>query len=213
MQQQPFNPTASPKKPWYRTGKGCIGILLAWVLLVCIINGVNHSSAQHPEEGTIQTTMSESRAQVTPTQKPHVVATAAPTQKPNPSPTTSAMAVTHGTPHLGGAISDFYGKYGNPINMTSKPAGNDALWELNADGSLSLVARNTGGGTVGYLALTTPDWGAEKIKETCLQFAPSDYTLDPTSPQGSYDPIVYNSPSGKFALHIEFDSCWANTLP
>jgi hypothetical protein len=62
----------------------------------------------------------------TPTSTPTATATTAPTIQPTDTPTTvptnaptatsgANVNATHGTPHLGGPISDFYGKYGTQI--------------------------------------------------------------------------------------------------
>jgi len=107
---------------------------------------------------------------------------------------------THGSPSLGGQISDFIGTYGRP----SITGGKDLVWLLNSDGSLALDTRDTGRGVVGYVSISTPDsWSRQKVQDYCLAFAPHDYTLDKTSnPDNSSGLYVYDSPSGKFSLHV-----------
>ncbi len=141
------------------------------------------------------------------------VSTQAPTQVKQPalqstSADTSKTAVanfqnvnpTHGTPTLDGHISDFFGKYGKP----STTNGKDSMWLLNSDGSLALDARDTGKGVVGYVSISIPDsWSKQKAQAFCLAFAPHNYTTYKTSlSTNTGDLYVYNSPSGRFALHV-----------
>jgi hypothetical protein len=139
--------------------------------------------------------------------------TTQPTQAPTPTATPMGLSnvkPTHGVPEIGGPISDFFGKYGTPTRID----GTDAFWVLNQDGSLSLDARDTGGGNVGYIAAVTPySWSNDQTKNFCLAFAPQGYSPDPTSiPYTANGPFVYDSPGGKFALHLSSGSCDMNTL-
>ena len=120
---------------------------------------------------------------------------------------------THGSPSLGGQISDFIGTYGRP-SMTD---GKDSMWLLNSEGSLSLDVRDTGRGVVGYLSVSTPgSWNLQKVQDYCLTFAPHNYTLNKTSnPANSSGLYVYNSPSGKFSLHVSSGYpmyCYMNSI-
>src|SRR6266581_4167051 len=120
---------------------------------------------------------------------------------------------THGSPSLGGQISDFIGTYGRP-SMTD---GKDSMWLLNSEGSLSLDVRDTGRGVVGYLSISTPgSWNLQKVQDYCLTFAPHNFTLNKTSnPDNSSGLYVYDSPSGKFSLHVSSGYpmyCYMNSI-
>jgi hypothetical protein len=105
-------------------------------------------------------------------------------------------------------MSDFYGKYGAPSTI------NDAgtYWNLNSEDSLFIQVRASDGTHVDYIGLSTPDWSLQKIKDACLQYAPDGYTLNATSPPDTYNPIVYDSPSGIFAIHVQSGLCQMNTI-
>ena len=110
--------------------------------------------------------------------------------------------------------ANFIGKYGIP----STTNGKDMMWLLNSEGSLSLDVRDTGRGIVGYLSISTPgSWNLQKVQSFCLAFAPHDYRLDQIStPNNSSSLYVYDSPNGKFALHVSSGYpmyCFMNTLP
>jgi hypothetical protein len=201
MQQPPYQqPSPPPKKSHRRT----------WIILgiICIVlfaasvatKGLPTSSTASTVTPTAQTAATDTPA---PTNTPQ------PTDTPKPQATTQALVITHGSPHLRGPQSDFWGKYGTPLSIN----GSNDSWTLNQDYSLSVTARDTAGGTVGYLSITTPDgWNLQKIEDFCLSFAPQSYTVDPTSPPGVYNPIVFDSPDGKFAIHIQTAYCSMNTI-
>lgn len=120
---------------------------------------------------------------------------------------------THGSPSLGGQISDFIGAYGRP----STTNGKDSMWLLNSDGSLALDTRDTGGGVVGYVSISIPDgWSRQKVQAYCLTFAPHNYTLNKTSnPSNASGLYEYDNPSGKFALHLSTGYpvyCYMNSI-
>lgn len=192
---QPLIPP-SPKK---KSHKRLWLILAAVVLVLAVMIGIASQSQNQQSASTSQAT-----------QNPTLQSTSRPTPKPTVQPT-KGLAVTHGTPFIGGPISDFFGKYGSPTNTN----GNDAFWSLNSDESLTIDARDTGGGRVGYLAIVTPDnWSQQHIQSFALGFAPQEYTLDQTSiPYNASGLYVYDSPSIKFALHLSQGSCYMNTLP
>lgn len=121
----------------------------------------------------------------------------------------SQPPVTHGTPHLRGPLSDFFGKYGKAIGVN--PA-TDPFWSLDQNGDLTLGARDMTGQGVEYIAITTPDtWSQQRVLNYCLMFAPPDYVALP-QPAGITGLVTYDSPSGKFAVHFQTGSCYLNTL-
>lgn len=207
--QQPLRqPLKAQQKPVNKkVGIGCGVVAVVLVLIIAISvaaqGGANNSSSSSSSSSSNSTTpaaqTTSASDQSTPVDQPTT-----------PDENFGAIKPTHGTPFIGGQISDFLGKYGTPATINQ----NDASWFLNADGSLILVARDTGGGKVEYLALVTPDnWSQQQIQTYCLGFAPAEYTYDhssdPYNAQGLY---VYNSPSGKFAIHLGQANCWMNPI-
>lgn len=176
----------SRKRLWSVIAVVVVVLALATVVVLPI---VRNSSSEHPHTQAVATQVDQPSSQITPVGTSTTGAENLQNVKP-----------THGTPALYGQISDFIGTYGKP----STTNGKDSMWLLNADGSLSLDARNTGRGVVGYLSISIPNsWSKQKAKAYCLTFAPHNYTSDQTSiPNNSGNLFVYNSPSGRFALHI-----------
>jgi hypothetical protein len=190
--QQPsvMQPQSSEKKSrkrfWYIIA--AIVVVLGLASMVGSLM-VNNSSTEHPQTTTVPTQVEHTSSQITPAGNSTTTAENPKNIKP-----------THGTAALYGQISDFIGTYGKP----STTNGKDSMWLLNTDGSLSLDARNTGRGVVGYVSISIPSsWSMQKAKAYCLAFAPHNYTPFQTStPDNSGNLFVYNSPSGRFALHI-----------
>ena len=189
MQSQPPE-KKSRKRFWLVIATVVVVLALATAMGSLI---VNISSTAHPQ------------IKAAPTQAPAQAEQPISQSTPASTSTTTAenlqnIKPTHGSPSLGGQISDFIGTYGRP-SMTD---GKDSMWLLNSDGSLALDTRVTGRGVVGYVSISTPDsWSRQKVQDYCLAFAPHDYTLDKTSnPDNSSGLYVYDSPSGKFSLHV-----------
>jgi hypothetical protein len=132
-QQPPPPPT---KQSFWKRKAGCmptwlliviIGIISLYILVSIVSaasnggNGIGNTDST-PTQAPTQPTATPDTAKVVPqvTEYPtDTPAPAQPTDTPAP-PTTaptkqSAIHPTHGTPHLGGPISDFYGKYGSHI--------------------------------------------------------------------------------------------------
>ena len=184
---QPQSPEKkSRKRFWYIIAAGVVVLVLASTVGSLILN---NSSTEHPQTKAVPTQVEHTSSQITPAGN----STTAHEKPKNIKP-------THGTPTLYGQISDFIGTYGKP----STTNGKDSMWLLNAEGSLSLEARNSGRGVVVYLSISIPNsWNMQKAKAYCLALAPHNYTLYQTStPNNSGNLFVYNSPSGRFALYI-----------
>ena len=185
---------SSEKKPRKRLWSviAVVVVIVAVVLAlttVVVLPIANISSTEHPHTKAVPTQVEQTSSQITSAVTPATTAENLQNVKP-----------THGTPVLFGQISDFIGTYGKP----STTNGKDSMWILNADGSLSLEARNTGRGVVGYLSISIPNtWSEQKAMAYCLTFAPRNYVQVQTSiPDNSGSLFVHNSPSGRFALHI-----------
>jgi hypothetical protein len=201
-----------PSPPKKKSRKRLWLIIAAVVFVLALASAIALRSTNNSTTNSPQTTAA-------PTQVPtHAVQS---TSQITPVVTSTATAKnlkyvkpTHGIPTIEGQISDFFGKYGTPLTTNGK----DTVWLLSSDGSLSLDVRDTGRGVVGYMSVSTPDsWSKQKLQAFCLGFAPHDYTLDRTSiPSNSSIVYVYNSPRGKFALHLSPgypEYCYMNTLP
>jgi len=216
--QHPTQYQVDPQKEWQpqppkkRSLKHLWLIIVAFMVLLTLVSAIGLRGTH---------TSSTERALITAT------STLMPTHSEQPTsqstaddiPTTTAgnlknINPTYGTPTIEGHISDFIGKYGIP----STTNGKDMMWLLNSEGSLSLDVRDTGRGIVGYLSISTPgSWNLQKVQSFCLAFAPHDYRLDQIStPNNSSSLYVYDSPNGKFALHVSSGYpmyCFMNTLP
>ena len=214
-QQQPYPPQyqslpeMQPQTPKKKSRKR-LWLIIAVVVVVLVLasaiglHGANVSTTESPGATAAPTQLPTHTQQPTSQSTPVTTTTAANLQNTKP---------THGTPTIAGHISDFYGTYGTPLTTNGK----DTVWLLSSDGSLSLDARDTGRGIVGYLAVSAPPgWSKQKVQAFCLGFAPHHYTLNKTSmPNNTSSLYIYDSPSGKFALHVSSGFpryCSMNTL-
>ncbi len=144
--------------------------------------------------------------------------TATPTAKPTLVPT-KALTITHGKPHLGGPVSDFYGKYGSHIFGTvqsgSAPNGSpeeSVGWVTDSDNAYFLsVHYYTPSTRVNYITYTGPSsWSKAQYRDYLIaNFAPAGTAEDTATNswwigQGGdpFNPIAYTSDIGKFFLHI-----------
>jgi len=216
-QQQPYPPQyqslpeMQPQTPKKKSRKR-LWLIIAVVVVVLVLasaiglHGTNVSTTKSPGATAAPTQLPAQTQQSTSQSTPVTTTTTTAANLQNTKP-------THGTPTIAGHISDFYGTYGTPLTTNGK----DTVWLLSSDGSLSLDARDTGRGVVGYLAVSAPpSWSKQKVQAFCLGFAPHHYTLDKTAlPNNTSDLYIYDSPSGKFALHVSSGFpryCSMNTL-
>lgn len=183
-----FQPPGKKSRKRYWPVIAAVGVVFALVIVVGTLIA-NNSSNSTSHTKAVPTQVEQPVSHITPI----VHSTAAAKNPLNVKP-------THGSPALFGLISDFMGTFGKP----STTNGKDSMWILNAEGSLSLEARVTGGGIVSYVSISIPDsWSQQKAKAYCLSFAPHNYTQYRASTSiNSGDVYLYNSPSGSFALHV-----------
>jgi hypothetical protein len=216
LQQQPYLPQYQPPPEMQPQPPQEKSHIRLWLIISALVVVLALAFAIGLHDTNISTTESP-RATSAPTQIP--THTQQSTSQSTPVTTTTTAAnlqntkPTHGTPIIAGHISDFFGTYGTPLTTNGK----DTVWLLSSDGGLSLDARDTGRGVVGYLAVSAPPgWSKQKVQAFCLGFAPHNYTLDKTSmPNNTSGLYIYDSPSGKFALHVSSGSpkyCYMNTL-
>lgn len=127
---------------------------------------------------------------------------------------------THGAPHLGGPISDFYGKYGSQLfgigpKSGSSPSGRPSVsvaWMTDSNnGYLLSVHYYTDTHLVYYVDFSGPtDWSKAQFRDYLIaNFSPPGILEDSQTNQwwasqggDPYNPIAYSSDIGKFFLHI-----------
>lgn len=180
---------------------------LAQLIIALVIIGFVGSAGVSAAYSTL-TSQIAPMPQATPTRGVPPTATPAPTKK------AVSVSTTHGRPHLGGPVSDFFGKYG--ASQNTQPGS--ASWLLN-DTDILLLHFDAQG-VVNYINYSGPDtWSKEQYTSYLLTFAPSgsqENAAANTSWKNSggdpYNPIAYTSPSGKFFLHISGGIGYMNTL-
>ncbi len=171
---QQYQPPVPP--PEKKARKRLWLVLAALVLVLAVIIGVvSHVKSKKPTPAAQPTHV---------TQQP----TSNPASKPTLQPT-KVLTATHGTPHLGGAISDFIGTYGKPDSHSSIQQGYIALHFLpstsqsNVDGLIvatdphntaSLAANITVQAQNGNAQTGAIGWAVNDAKTRCMAFAPSD---------------------------------------
>lgn len=218
-QQQPLPPQLYPQPPYYqppmpppkKNSKKFIavvlGIVVATVLLGCIGMLVLASMKSQTAQQTATNQSSVTQAVQQPTQaaqQPTIQTTPKPSQQPTPKPTvqpTKAIAVTHGTPHIGGPISDFYGKYGQSNNQGF---GHSETWIVDQQQQTTVNATpNASGEVTGVTVTSGSNWNDSQMQTYCSQFLPSDASeFNSTSNLSDYYSSV-----GEIVLQLEQASC------
>jgi hypothetical protein len=180
-----------PPKP--KSRKRLWLILAAVVLVLAVIIGV-------ASQGQNQKSAPATQAIQQPTLHP----TTAPTTKTTPKPTvqpTKGLAVTHGTPRIGGRISDFYGKYGQPNNQG---IGNSETWLADQQQTVLVNASPNASGEVTYVSVTSSaNWSNSQIMAYCSQFMPSDASK--FNSDANY--TDYHSSIGEIVVQLAPASC------
>lgn len=235
--QQPFPPQFNQQQPSKKPRRRLwiiLAIIGSILTLSCATCGIAGAFAPHTQQ-TVQPTSTIAVPTATPTQAPTATDTPQPsptatdTPTPKPKPTTGVVnAVTHGTPHLEGPISDFYGKYGSQIAGTvdaiSDPNGLPAAsvaWVTDSANAYFLsVHYHTPSNTVYYITYSGPtDWSKEQYRDFMLTFAPPGTAENVSANQAwqsgggdPYNPIAYTSNIGNFFIHISGESGDMNTV-
>jgi len=144
-------------------------VVLALLLTACGGGSQSSSSSPSPTE--------------TPTLTP--APTTAPTRQPTAKPTaaTGNLTVTHGTPRLGGPVSDFIGKYGQPDTNCSTCTGgvyNFQRLQGTQTDYISTMLTDTNGHVNGFIVQAPPnsDWDTTTANALCESFGPSDVNYD-----------------------------------
>lgn len=201
MVQPPPPKKKSRKKLWLIIG----AIIIVLIIVANIGAHLSPSSTDTTPQATQPAQTTQATQAVQPTQPP-AKPTAVPTQAVQPTATTSGnsnIQPTHGTPHLGGPLSDFVGAYGAPDAHSNFSQGYDVLHLLpsstsNIDGII--VASYPGDTTYQAADITvqaTNDigWTSSDAQARCMTFAPSDSHLKQRfvyADNSGYD-LVYTS--------------------
>jgi hypothetical protein len=181
---------------WYRAqtrfariGLGCASIVVA--LLLCTVALTVYGSTLPPLPKTAQsptpTTASTQGAVLAtprPTATPTAVPTATPTTaKPTALPTPTPGTVTHGTPRLGGPVTDFINTYGKPDTGCATCASgvyNFKRYQGTGIDYISTLLTDANGNTNAFDVQAPPnsDWDTSTASAICESFGPSDVNYD-----------------------------------
>ena len=165
-----------------------IGAVAVLLVIVIVITAIATTASPPPQT---QATPQATQAQVT---KPVATAKPKPTSKP-----ASGLAATHGTPRLGGPLSDFVGAYGQPNNHSNPPIDYHFQRASNGVQDNLIVDLATDNSLVDFITVATldPGWTATEAQDKCMAYAPTDahfkQRIDYTDGSG-YD-LVYISTS------------------
>ncbi|EFH82756.1 hypothetical protein [Ktedonobacter racemifer] len=169
-------------------GLGC-GMLLV-VLLLCSCGTASATNVPPTPTQHMTTSAPGTAVSTTPTSVP----TATPTSVPTPTPTKKPqMNATDGQPHIGGPVSDFVGKYGQPVVYTTFNDGSDIIVGTKQDTN----------NIVTWISVTGPqNWTFDTTRNYCLKFTPSGAVQDSDFNQGGDDTIVFHKNADRFVLDI-----------
>lgn len=168
-----------PPKPKLRLPRWLL-ILIILIVAGAVVDGVIQGISQAVNNGdfTAQSTptpdfQATTQAVTTAIAQENVTPTIAPTP-------TSGLAVTHGTPILGGMLSDFVGKYGQPdvIATGDYDFQNHTISVLTTDNQVIGILGSPSGNDT---------WSSSQAKDDCLAYAPSDATYQRHISHGNND--------------------------
>jgi len=163
--------------------------------MCCVATGVSAlSGSQHNSQTAAQATPTD-----TPTSAPALIATDTPTDTPVPTATstpvptsqppakptaaTGNLIATYGTPRLGGPVSDFIGKYGNPDAGCATCASgvyNFQRYQGTQIDYISTMLTDANGRTNTFDVSAPPnsEWDVATATALCESFGPSDVNYD-----------------------------------
>jgi hypothetical protein len=145
---------------------------------------------------------------------PQAQATSAPTQPQPTSASTQAgpiaastQAITHGVPHLGGPISDFFGKYGPSDDQIT---GNSATWITDQREKTHVhTLANASGKITSVIVTSGAPWSDAQTKQYCSQFLPSGAQQF----KAASDLTFYHSNAGEIVMQLTLASCTMMLAP
>ncbi len=198
---QPMQPQKRSLGRWFaskkrttKIGLGCGGIFILLMLCTISLAAYGNSlpkqtsmptptqSIKNAAGGIVQTNPTAVPT-TPPTMVPTQIPTPVPTQKPTPTPqptqqptattASNGLAATHGIPQVGGPMSDFVGKYGQPISQGD--ANSQNFYTDNTQTIIVNVRPSGQNQQVTYLSVLGPDsWSDDQTKTSCMQYLPSD---------------------------------------
>ena len=189
---QPMQPQKKPRKPVSRGVKfGCVGAIALLVIIIAIAVAAS-GNGNNKATPTTQATQPAVHPTTQPTKgQPTVKAAFNPNNVP-----------THGTPHIGGPFSDFYGKYGQPVNQGSIANGETWIVDQNTT-TIVNATPDSSGKTINIIVTSGANWSVQQTKQYCEQFLPSDASQFNTS-----DHITdYHSSVGMIVIQQSQTSC------
>jgi hypothetical protein len=203
----PFQPQPVSQPPRKTSRKkpilfGCLGaiiLLLVIIVISAIASGGGTPQATSPTATPV--TQATTAPTAIPTQAP------SPTTAPTKAPAPSGLPMTHGTPRLGGPLSDFIGTYGQP-NSNSNPPLFDFIETNNINGVSITGLGSSCSSTqcevqqqIDNITVQSPDqtngYSVNEAEAKCMAFAPTDAHFKQKIPYADgtgYD-MVYNSAS------------------
>jgi hypothetical protein len=175
---------------------GCLGaIVLLFVIIVIAAVATNGGASQ--ATAPTPTPVTQARATTAPTTAPTAVPTQAPTPTPVPTKAPSGLPATNGRPVLGGPVSDFVGKFGQPNDHS---IAGEQYHFLRVPGQALdglIIATSPDNQMVDDITVATPDpgWTPTDAESHCLAYAPLDYHFKqkiPYADNSGYD-MIYSS--------------------
>lgn len=217
----PFTPPGPapqpPRKPRRRRRVFLIiGAVVAILLIIIVIAAIATPSQPPPQANTTPTTTHATQAT-----KP--AATAKPTTVKPTTASSNVIPATHGTPRLGGPLSDFIGAYGQPNGHSSPPdyhfktVGNiDEYMAMSLGASCSSM-KCVASQQIIDISVQSPDQSAgftpSEAEALCMSYAPSDAHLKQkiAYADGSGFDMVYTSAQLSHAFPASLDAeVWSN---
>lgn len=198
------------------------------LIVSCVTCGVIAAFNPTPPAAATPTSVAQAQAPTsTPTLAPTAHATTVPTAtatRPAPTAThASGLTATHGTPRLGGPVSDFVGKYGQPdtgcATCTAGVYNFQRIQGTQID-YISTMLTDANGHVNGFIVQAlSGDWDASTASAVCASFGPSDANYSHasqvlSSSDGSSVEKVYKSAwlAGQLAPGDFTDGSSGNTL-
>jgi hypothetical protein len=175
---------------WFRTQSVRVQIISCVVLILSCVLCTGISAIAGKGNQTVPVAVATDTPTIVPTAAQTAASTVAtpttpiPTLPPLPAatPTQRGVAATHGTPHLGGPISDFVGAYGQPndhSDIKSRSYHFLRSTNSNVDGLIvsSVLSYNNRVDDIIVASTGDVQWTPTDAKNRCMTFAPSDAHL------------------------------------
>ncbi len=133
-------------------------------------------------------------------------------ETPTAIATATPQAVTHGSPQIGGPLSDFYGKYGKPFLPTG--SNGSESWNVSEQPSIAIGAAPNDAGRVTHISVAEIDlntgnlWDIPRMEAYCSQFLPGDVVEYNRLPgPGDLLLLDYNSSIGQIVEQLTSGTC------